>query len=168
MSNAEIRKITLKVLEIPEVSVEPRNVASDPVSVSLKKGQLAYPEAPFYFGKMRWKDGVKGKKHTIDMVEAVFSTEGETGDQGSVELKIHLKGDNKFNSATPVSTVPVTNPTAEQQNLHCLEIDAVAGSDLTLRFLEPAEGEVVTYPTVYFLTDQGIIDPGLGARRRPI
>ncbi|MGK0373570.1 MAG: hypothetical protein ACJA2E_000037 [Arenicella sp.] len=167
MSNAKIKNITMKVLEISEVSVESGSVALDPVSVSLKKGQLAYPGAPFYFGKMRWKDEVKGKKHTVDMVEAVFSSKGDAGDQGSVELKISLKGGNKFNLNTPVSTVPVTNPTPEQQSLHCIEVDSAVGSDLTLRFLEPAQGEVVTYPVVYFITDQGIIDPGLGAKRRP-
>ena len=92
------------------------------------------------------------------MVQAVFSTQGDAGDQGNVELKIHLKGGNKFNPKSPVSTVPVSNPTAEQQKLHRIEIDNVNGSDLTIRFLEPAEGEVEAYPVIYFLTDQGIVD----------
>jgi len=163
MSNAVINDITLKILEIPEDSATPDSV----VTVTLKKGKLANTNPTYYQGIMRWKDEDTGKVSKIDMVQAVFSKQGHTGDQGRVALKIHLKGGNKFNQTTPVSKVPVPNPTPEEQKLHCIEIDSVGGSDLTLSFLEPAEGEVVTYPVVYFLTDQGIIDPGLGAIRIP-
>ncbi|MFQ3243722.1 MAG: hypothetical protein ACJAYF_000952 [Arenicella sp.] len=172
MSNAAIKKITMKILEILEGPSDTGSVTCDPVRVTLKKGALAYPGAPFYLGLMRWKDETTGKKRKVDIVQAVFSKEGTTGDLGRVDLKVHLKGGLKFNQATPVSIVPVTNPTPEQQDLRFIEIVSVVGSDLTLSFLEPAEGQVVTYPVVYFLTkdangDDVIIDPGLGAMRIP-
>lgn len=163
MSNAAINDITLTILEVPEGTHTPGGV----VTVTLKKGKLANTNPTYYQGIMRWKDEDTGKVSEIDIVQAVFSQDGHTGDPGHVELKIHLKGGNNFNQATPVSLVPVTDPTPAQQDLHCIEVASVDGPDLVLRFLEPAQGEVVTYPVVYVLTDQGIIDPGLGAIRIP-
>jgi hypothetical protein len=178
MSNAAIKKIRLKILEIPEVSSTlGSDVVSAPVLVTLKKGELADSNIPFYQGIMRWKDEATCKKHKIDIVQAVFSNEGQTGDTGLVELEVKLKGGLKFNDE-PVSKVPKLDPTIDERTLRCIryEVDEVNPSVITITFLEPNEGEVVTYPVIYFLTNKVdkegkkenfIIDPGLGAIRIP-
>jgi hypothetical protein len=175
MTEVKIVEIPVKVLKIPEVSSTTENGALAPdVLVTLEIGKPAYPDAPFYLGIMHWKDPT-GLDCKIDMVQAVFSGASSTGDQGNVKLKIQLTGNEsepetpKFNPKTPVSLVPYIPRYKEESDLNCInvELDPSDLTVITISFLAPLGGQVVAYPIVYFLTDQGIIDPGLGAMRIP-
>ncbi len=162
MSVAKIRKVKLKVLEVQE----PVNRGGCPVEVALAMGPEAYPGANYHIGEMFYYDPKKEKERRIDMVQGVF-TKGQEKQKGLIPVQISLQGGNVFNQKNPVSVVPTTTPTPEQQTLHCVQVDKVEGGVLTLSFIEPAQGEQIAYPTVYFITEKGIIDPGLSAKRRP-
>ena len=170
MNKAKFRIISKKVLDIYEIL----EGDSDPIVVTLKKcGPLGVPLEQVSHGIMRWKDPAACKNRRIDLVQAVFSSKGQAGDQGSVKLKIKLKGGLQFNEE-PVSKVPTLDPTITERTLRCIEykVDEDNRAVITITFLEPKEGEVVTYPVIYFLTnnvdkEDFIIDPGLGAIRIP-
>ncbi|MFQ3243728.1 MAG: hypothetical protein ACJAYF_000958 [Arenicella sp.] len=138
--------------------------------VTLKKGELAYPDPPFYRGIMHWVNGDLNPPE-IDFVQAVFLSGVPAGKTGNIALKITLEEGN-FNEDTPVATALTPMPPEGPVNLECIRVAKVDGPSLTLKFLSPEVGKVVTYPIIYFLTkdangDDVIIDPGLGAMRIP-
>ena len=161
-SNASIEKIKLTILEIQEGT----SGDTSTVDVTLKKGDEAgvVPSAggdvPVYLGKMKYDDGCDKTK--IDGVQAVFSAdEGASGDTGKVNLKVTLTKKNTFISPL-VTTVP-TDTSATP--MHCIEVVADGDDSIIVTFLEPNEGEFVSYPAIYFHTVQGVIDPGFSVRR---
>ena len=163
---AHSRNFEATILDIREESYESESdVVCDTVLVTLKKGELADPTARYFDSTLCWEDD-KGNSLNIDFVQAVFLPRVPVGETGNIALKFTLK-EGEFNQETPISTALTPTPTETQQHLDCISVAKVDGDSLTLKFLSPDEGQVVTYPTVYFLTDYGIIDPGLGAMRIP-
>ena len=163
-SNVSVKKVKLKVLEIQEV------VGGDeqpPVDVDLR-----YTEPPLgnvggtdiFQGEMVYWDSNKKKCVLVDMVEAVFPAKEELPvNPGNIDLQITLKAGNTFiEGRPPVTTVPGDDSSVPT---HCVDINLTSDTMVTVILLEPATGEFVGYPALYFNTTDGIIDPGFGVRR---
>lgn len=166
--NPQINKVELRVLEITET---PNSQPAEPVIVELTKGDpvgsvtnQSGQTIPIFLGEMTYQRPGKDKKKNVDMVEALFvGDDGEATDPGNIVLKVNLTEGNMF---TPplVTTVPSDETSVPT---HCLEIEATGDAQITITFMEPAQGEFVAYPALYFHTSEGIIDPGIGVRRKP-
>ncbi len=156
-----VTKVKIKVLEIEEFcNGNPQPI----VDVTLKKGDSVgvIDGVEVFQGKMKYDDGEKNQK--IDMVEAIFSDDvGQSGEPGNIQLRVTLTNNNEFIDP-PVTTVPSDPSTVPT---HCVEIENDGENAIIVTFLEPQEGEFVAYPALYFHTTQGVVDPGMGVRRRP-
>ena len=166
---ASIKKVKIKVLEIYEQGIQNGNGGELPATeVALAIGPIigSVPgeDGPvaIYQGEMTYFDSRKKKNREVDLVEAVFSADqGEQGEQGNVKLDIKLTGTNEF--VVPLVTTRPTDPTSVPD--HCVSVSSNCESGVTITFLEPAEGEFVAYPALYFHTTEGVIDPGISVRR---
>lgn len=163
-----VNRVTIKVLEIQEVGGGEQTPAVD-VDLGFIEPPIGHVTSvngermPIYTGKMTYWDKKKGKCRNIDMVEAVFSSdEGSKDELGNIKLQISLRAGNTFNK-TPVTTIPGDDASVPT---HCVDIIRSSDSMVTVTFLEPAEGEFVAYPALYFNTVEGIVDPGISVRRR--
>jgi hypothetical protein len=166
--NPHIKKVKLKVLEIRET---PGGEPAEPVVVELTKGyqigsvtNQSGEVIPIFKGEMTYQRPGKDKIKPIDMVEAVFvGDEGEATEPGNIVLKVNLTQGNTY---TPplVTTVPSDESSVPT---HCVNIEESGEAQITITFMEPAQGEFVAYPALYFHTVEGIIDPGMGVRRKP-
>ncbi len=166
---ARIKKVKIKVLEIYEQGIQNGDggelpatevaLAIGPIigSVSGGDGSVA-----IYQGEMTYFDPKKKKNREIDMVEAVFSVDqGEQSEQGNVKLDINLTGTNEF--MVPLVTTRPADPTSVPD--HCVTVSSNGEQGVTITFLEPAEGEFVAYPALYFHTTEGVVDPGISVKR---
>jgi len=167
-SNVNVKKVKLKVLEIQQVAGgEPE----PPVDVDLRYVEPplgGVGGVPIFQGEMIYWDPNKKKCAVVDLVDAVFPAYAENVEPGNIKLQITLRGENTFiEGRPPVTTVPGDDSTVPT---HCVEISpSISGSDetmVTVTFIEPAPGEFVAYPALYFNTTEGIIDPGISVRRR--
>jgi hypothetical protein len=166
--NPHIKKVKLKVLEIQET---PCGEPAEPVVVELTRGDpigsvtsQSGQTIPIFVGEMTYQRPGSDKKKKVDMVDAVFvADEGETSEPGNIVLKVNLTQGNTF---TPplVTTVPSDETSVPT---HCVDIKESGEAQITISFMEPAKGEFVSYPALYFHTADGIIDPGIGVRRKP-
>lgn len=162
------KTVTFKVLEITET---PNGKPEQPVIVELTKGasvgsvtNQSGQKIPIFLGEMTYQRPGKDKKKKVDIVEALFvGDEGEVSDPGNIVLKINLTEGNRFISPL-VTTVP-SNETSIPT--HCMKIEGSGDAQITITFIEPAQGEFVAYPALYFHTSEGIIDPGVSVRRKP-
>ena len=164
-SQVTVKKVKFKVLEISE---EAGGDPQPPVDVDLR-----YTEPPLgnvagvniYQGEMIYWDPDKKKCTVVDLVDAVFPARAIPDRPGNIDLQINLKGGNTFiDERPPVTTVPGDDSTVPT---HCVDINLSSETMVTVTFVEPAPGEFVAYPALYFNTTQGIIDPGISVRRRP-
>jgi len=164
-SQVNVKKVKLKLLEIQQVAGGDKE---PPVDVVLTYSQPPIGKANgvnIFQGEMIYWDSKKKKCTLVDLVEAVFPNKFVPEKPGNINLQISLKGSNKFVAGKPpVTTVPGDDST---EPTHCVEIVRTSDSMITVIFIEPAPGEFVAYPALYFNTIEGIIDPGLGVRRRP-
>lgn len=164
-SITSISKVKTTVLKIQESNNGVRLAEESAVNVTLKKGKLIgkIEGTEVFKGKMKYKDGKK--EHTIDMVQAVFSNPETSIADGNAMLKISLTKNNKF--VGPLVTTAPNDPSATP--LHCIQIEACAKdlSTIIVTFEEPKQGEFIAYPSIYFHTAQGVIDPGMGVIRKP-
>lgn len=165
--NPHIKNVNLKVLEIKET---PNGEPADAVVVELTKGEQAGTVTnqsgqiiPVFLGEMTYQRPGKDKKKNIDMVEALFANnEGEESDPGNIVLKVDLTQGNTF--ASPLVTTIPSDETSVPT--HCMNIEGSGDAQITINFMEPAQGEFVAYPALYFHTAEGIIDPGITVRRK--
>ena len=166
---ARVKRVKLKVLEIHEQSAQGAECPEpDVVEVCLAIGPKvgSVPNGgesvDIFLGEMTYYDPKKCKNRKIDMVEAVFSADqGEEGETGVVKLNIKLTGKNEFK--TPLVTTIPTDPSSVPD--HCVKVSSSGEQSVMITFLEPAEGEFVAYPALYFHTTEGIIDPGISVKR---
>jgi len=167
-SQVSIKKVKLKVLEIQQVAGgEPE----PPVDVDLRYVEPplgSVDGVPIFKGEMIYWDPKKKKCVIVDLVEAMFPARAVPDQPGNINLQITLKGTNTFiEGRPPVTTVPGDDSTVPTR---CVEISPpISGTGetmVTVTFIEPAPGEFVAYPALYFNTTEGIIDPGIGVRRR--
>ena len=164
-SQVTVKKVKLKVLEISE---EAGGDPQPPVDVDLR-----YTEPPLgkvgeqdiYQGEMIYWDPIKKKCTIVDFVDAIFPADAIPNKPGNIDLQITLKGGNKFRGDHPVTTVPGGKKNTVPD--HCVDIKKSSDTMVTITFIEPAKGEFVAYPALYFNTTQGIIDPGISVRRKP-
>jgi hypothetical protein len=166
--NPHIKKVKLRVLEINEA---PCGEPTEAVVVELTKGYQVGSVTnqsgqiiPIFQGEMTYQRPGKDKIKQIDMVEALFvSDEGQTTDLGNIVLIVNLTQGNTF---TPplVTTVPSDESSVPTR---CLDIKESGEAQITITFTEPAQGQFVAYPALYFHTAEGVIDPGVSIRRKP-
>lgn len=164
-SAAKVKKVKLKVLEIQELD----NPDSQPtVTVELTRGDSIgnVGEIEVFQGEMTYNNGKKIRQ--VDMVEAVFSS-GTPGQQGNIALQINLTQGNKFSSNTPPITTVPTPGIPDTVPTHCITVGDISddGAMITITFQDPLQGEFVAYPSLYFHTVEGVIDPGLTVKRKP-
>lgn len=155
MTIAAITDVTLKMLVLNENEATEEEL----VIVTLDKGTKV-TGTDYYLGVMKYQG------NQVDMVTASFVDDcGDAGDQGKVKLEISLQGGNTFQEPF----VTVTPDGKKLSDLHCIEVsdDNPGSTILVLTFIEPKKDESIAYPALYFHTAQGVIDPGMGVRRKP-
>lgn len=158
MTIAKVKRVKIRVLELNEDSA---GVCTN-VPVSLGIGSPV-AGTDYHLGVMIYQDKKKAKR--IDMVSANFSDEeGAAGQEGNVQLRIDLSDGNNFKK--PYVT---TSPYDESQTvLHCVEVQPTDDpASLIVKFFEPKQDESIAYPTLYFHTEYGVIDPGVSVHRIP-
>ena len=156
MTIATIQDVTLQMLVLNENDATEEEL----VVVTLDRGDQVTGTS-YFKGVMQYQD------KDIDMVSANFIDDDgcEAGTPGKVRLEISLQGGNTFQ--VPFVTVTPTDEVPSE--LHCIEIsqENPGSTALVVTFLEPQKDEAIAYPTLYFHTAEGVIDPGFGVRRKP-
>ena len=158
MGVVKIKKVKTTILALKEGRGGEKTI----VSVTLLKGE-SVKGTDYFSGIMSYRD--KKKDKFVDMVTAYFSHKGGAGgDEGNVQLRIDLDGTNRF-----IPPFVTTVPDDETKTpLHCINAEPTEKpSSLMVKFLEPKRGESIAYPTLYFHTSHGVIDPGINVQRHP-
>lgn len=162
---AKVKNVKIRVLEIQELeNPDSQSIVIVELTRGNPTGSVGGIEV--FQGEMTYNNGKKDQP--VDQVEAVFSS-GTTDEHGNIALQINLTDGNKFDPNTdPITTVP-TPGIPDTVPTHCVTVGDTSddGSMITITFQEPREGEFIAYPALYFHTVEGVIDPGVGVKRKP-
>lgn len=161
MTIATVQDVTLSMLVLNENDATEEEL----VVVTLERS-TPVTGTNYYLGDMKYKSP-EGQVYDIDMVSANFLDDdgAAAGTPGKVKLEVSLQDGNTFQE--PFVTITPTGETLSE--LHCIEIsdDNPGSTALLITFLEPQKDEAIAYPSLYFHTAEGVIDPTLGVSRRP-
>ena len=146
MSNVSFSNGTLTIKQ-------PLNGAAETVDLKLKpkkgeEGELTYPKA-------------QGNDKEVKVIEVNFDKNASIGDVGSITLDIKIQNQKKF-ARNPISkTYPPSSGSYDFKSVKTSRKDG----DKTLLMSFEAPDKEDKYPTVFFETEDGAVDPTIVVKR---